>query len=263
MTWPDRSTTPPPEPVPSAGGRLAGLSPGARAAQPARPAPRSRTVGAVVLAAGGGSRFAGPTHKLLAPYRGRPLALWAVDHALESAVGPVAVVTGAADLRHLLPHQVTVLENPNWLAGQAGSLQVAIGWATCTGVDAVVVALGDQPSVPASAWQALAAAQGPIATATFRGRRSPPVRLDRSVWPELPTTGDAGARAVMARHPEWVTDVPCAGEPDDVDTEADLRRLEHDADELPRDVPVDRLPERAHDPRRAPGRTAELRRRQT
>lgn len=206
----------------------------------------------MILAAGSGSRFAGPTHKLLAPYRGRPLALWAVDHALESAVGPVAVVTGAADLRHLLPYQVTVLDNPNWLDGQAGSLQIAIGWATRIGVDAVVVALGDQPSVPASAWQALAGAPGPIATATFRGRRSPPVRLDRSIWPELPTAGDAGARAVMARHPEWVTEVPCAGEPDDVDTEADLLRLEHDVDRQRRDLAVDHLAERGRDPREPP-----------
>lgn len=225
----------------------------------------------MILAAGGGARFAGPTHKLLAPYRGRPLVLWAIAHALESGIGPVAVVCGAIDLRPLLPRQVTVVRNPAWVAGQASSLQAAIGWATRRRFEAVVLALGDQPEVPAAAWQAIAAAPGPIATATFHGRRSPPVLLERVAWAHLPLTGDVGARVVMAEHPEWVTDVPCAGEPDDVDTEDDLLDLAHRHEDQPwhaeedlqylahrgedgLPIPDDRLHlEHGEDPRATPG----------
>lgn len=187
----------------------------------------------VVLAAGGGTRFDGDRHKLVAQYRGRPLVWWAVAQAIAAGLGPVAVVTGAVDLGGLLPTGVTVLANEHWATGQASSLQVALTWARSLGVAAVVVGLGDQPLVPASAWRAVADASAPVATAVFDGRRCPPVRLDRSVWPLAPTSGDAGARTIMQRYPELVGEVPCAGDPLDVDTLADL------ADLLQRPEPAD------------------------
>ena len=177
---------------------------------------------AVVLAAGGGTRFEGATHKLLAPFRGRPLVCWAVDQALVSNIGPLAVVTGAADLATVLPPGITVVANPRWEEGQATSLKAALTWADQLAVDAVVIGLGDQPLIPASAWIAVASARAPIAAAKFAGLRRPPVRLHRSVWPLTPDTGDSGARTVMERFPHLVSDVTCSGDPFDVDTAADL-----------------------------------------
>jgi nicotine blue oxidoreductase len=179
---------------------------------------------AIVLAAGAGDRFHGPAHKLLTPFRGRPLVTWAIEHALAAELAATAVVTGAVDLVGLLPEGVAVITNPDWARGQATSLQAGLAWARDGGHQAVVVGLGDQPLVAPSTWAALAAAEGPIVVATYNGRRGNPVRLDRSIWDLLPVTGDAGARVLMAERPDLVVEVACNGDPADVDTEEDLAR---------------------------------------
>jgi molybdenum cofactor cytidylyltransferase len=189
------------------------------------------TVAAVVLAAGGGSRFLGDSHKLLAPLGGRPVVVWAVDAALSANLDETVVVTGAVDLRDALAGRpVTLLHNDAWASGIATSLAVAVDHATAAGHDAIVVGLGDQPFVPAEAWMAVASASAPadggtpIVVATYDGQRRNPVRLGRDVWALLARDGDDGARALMRRQPHLVGEVACAGSPADVDTVEDLER---------------------------------------
>lgn len=183
-----------------------------------------RGIAGVVLAAGEGSRFAGPVHKLRADFRGRPLVRWAVDAALGAPLAAVYVVLGAEDLSDLLPPEVTVVVNHDWHRGQAWSLQAGVRTAERDGHPAVVVGVADQPLVSAEAWRRVAAAPGSIVTAVYGPRRRPPVKLDASVWPLLPLDGDEGARQLMRRHPEMVRGVPCPGDPTDIDTLEDLRR---------------------------------------
>lgn len=183
----------------------------------------------MVLAAGAGSRFTGGAgghagHKLLAPFRGRPLVVWAVEAAIESGVGETWVVTGAVPLAGVLPQGVRVLENPRWREGQATSLHVATAAAVSEGLEAVVVGLGDQPMVAPRAWSAVAETDAPIAVATYHGKRRNPVRLSQSVWELMPVSGDEGARSVMRERPDLVREVPCEGEPADIDTREDLTK---------------------------------------
>ncbi len=199
---------------------------------PTRPA-ASGGVAAVLLAAGGGSRFGGGGHKLLAPLDGRPLVAWALRSAVAAALDAVVVVTGAVPLDELVADvagdRAVVVRNDLWRDGQAGSLQAGIAWCATRGMDAAVVGLGDQPLVGAAAWRAVAdAAWAPVVTATFGGRRRPPVRLARAVWPLLPREGDDGARVLMKQRPDLVGEVTCSGDPVDVDTRDDLDRAKGD-----------------------------------
>lgn len=187
----------------------------------------------VLLAAGGGTRFSGPTHKLLADLGdGLTVAGTAIGHALAAAVGDIVVVTGAVDLGEVVAAVtakagptgpiVSVRHHSAWADGQASTLQVAIAEAERRGVAAIVVGLADQPFVDPEAWRRVAAGSAPISVATYDGRRRNPVRLDRSVWALLPSTGDEGARTFLRVRPELVEEIPCPGSPADIDTLEDL-----------------------------------------
>jgi molybdenum cofactor cytidylyltransferase len=177
---------------------------------------------AVLLCAGGSTRFAGDRHKLLAAFRGRPLVAWALDHVIEAQIDEIIVVVGSVDLTDVLPGEVIVVDNPVWASGQASSLRAGVAAAEGLGHQAVVIGLGDQPLIPPSAWSAVAGTESPIAVANFGGHRTPPVRLARAVWQLLPDVGDVGARALMQDRPDLVREVPCCGEPVDIDTLEDL-----------------------------------------
>ncbi len=184
---------------------------------------------AVLLAAGAGSRFEGDTHKLRAPLDGRPVLVHALDALVASGLDAV-VVAGAAEVDDLVPDGIAVLRNGSWALGQATSVAVGIGEARRRSHDAVVVGLGDQPFVTASAWRAVAGSDAGMAVATYDGRRGHPVRLGAVVWDLLPTEGDEVGRAVMRSRPELVMEIPCdaghtnADRTADIDTLEDLRR---------------------------------------
>lgn len=184
---------------------------------------------AALLAAGEGSRFAGPEHKLQARLRGRPVWRWALEHVTAAAFDHVLVVTGAwrLDPADIDDGRVTECHNPEWAQGQAGSVRLATAAAAALGASALTIGLADQPFVTSTAWDAVAHAETdrPIVIATYDGVPGPnPVRLDRAVWPLLATTGDAGARDLIREHPEWVYAVACVGSVADIDTLEDLDR---------------------------------------
>lgn len=194
-----------------------------------------RTVG-LLLAAGGGSRFIGGGHKLTADLAGKPVYQWALEAAVAADIGPVIVVTGAIEIPingHDLTattanKSVTLVHNPKWAEGMAGSLQIGLAAARELGAEAVVVGLADQPLVTASTWRQLAASPSPIAVAIYNERRGNPVRVHTELWEMIPKSGDEGARSLLRIFPELVEEVSCNGSSSDIDTLEDLAQLSNE-----------------------------------
>lgn len=183
------------------------------------------SVAVVLLAAGRGSRFGGGEHKLLTVVRGRRIVDWSLDAALASNLGPVSIVTGDVPL-DVDAERIEILHNPDWAEGIATSLQVAIRRATELGSESLVVGLADQPCVTPDAWASVGTAPGPIVVATYDGKRGNPVKLHAETWRLTPTTGDEGARVLLASHPHLVTEVACEGSPIDLDRTDDLAAVD-------------------------------------
>ena len=177
----------------------------------------------VLLAGGAGTRFRGDHHKLLTPFKGRPLYRWGLDAVLDAGLAAL-IVTGAIESFSDLPDGVSTRHNPRWAEGMATTLAVAVEYARSVAATAIVVGPADQPLIPSDAWRELAEVSGPICVATYDGRRANPVRLEAEVWALLPSTGDFGARELIRMRPDLVTEVACRGNPADIDTREDHDR---------------------------------------
>jgi CTP:molybdopterin cytidylyltransferase MocA len=164
-------------------------------------------VAAVVLAAGGSTRFGSPKQRLLLePILERVRAAAAVDD--------VVVVTGA----HELETDARVVRCPEWELGPGASLRCGLA-ALDAGAEAAVVVLADGPQLAPEAVDRVVGAwrdgAGEIVAASYGGNRGHPVVLDRRRWEEIPNEGARALTPVL---------VPCddLGPPGDVDTPADL-----------------------------------------
>jgi molybdenum cofactor cytidylyltransferase len=188
-------------------------------------------IAGIVLAAGLSRRMG--RRKLLLDLGGQPVIRRAVEGAAGWGLDEIVVVM-PPEHAHLaaalagIRHRIAV--NPNPETGQAGSVVAGVA-ALGPAVRAVLIALGDQPSVPRAVplgllgtYRATARA---IVAPRYRDGRGNPVLFDASVFPELlRLTGDAGARTVIDADPDRVAlvsfDLPM---PPDIDTPEDYETL--------------------------------------
>lgn len=175
--------------------------------------PVGRRVGAVVLAAGSGSRMGGG-NKLLHAVGGVPMVRRAVNAALASGCTPVVVVTGfaAEDVQACLAgREVAFTHNPEHATGMASSLRCGLA-ALADDIDAAVVVLADMPWIDGGHIDRLIAAFDPrrpkIVVPMKDGRRGNPVLWPRRFFAEIQAeAGDVGARDVLRRHAEQMESV--------------------------------------------------------
>jgi molybdenum cofactor cytidylyltransferase len=170
---------------------------------------------------------------MLAELAGRPLVRHSAEQLLESGVESVMVVVrpGQAALRAALAHlPVQLIESVNADNGMSASLAAGLRALPVT-TEAVVVALGDQPTILPEVIDRLIAtwrATGkPIVVPMYGGVRGHPVLFARAVFAELlAVRGDQGGRDVIALDPGRVAEVTVdAPAPADVDVQEDLRKL--------------------------------------
>jgi nicotine blue oxidoreductase len=185
-------------------------------------------VGAVLLAAGAGSRFreAGGGIKVLADVGGRPLIERPLAALRAAGIAEIVVVlgSGAEEVERLADlGGARVVVHPGWADGMASSLRAGLAALPAT-VGVALVVLGDGPRLHAAAVERVAAraaaADAPLVRARYASGPAHPVAIARELWDRLPERGEDGARALGVRP----VDVDCEdlGAPGDADTPGEL-----------------------------------------
>jgi molybdenum cofactor cytidylyltransferase len=191
------------------------------------------SIGAIILAAGQGSRFGRPP-KLLSHLQGKPLVRHVAEAVTQSIARPVIVVTGheaglVEDSISELPMQF--VRNALFSDGMSTSLK--LGFATLPErSEAAIVLLGDMPLVTArliddliNAWEISGKPAALIPT--VKGQRGNPVVLSRALQASINSlSGDRGAGMILKNHPgvvEWPLDDKAVLQ--DVDTPEALREI--------------------------------------
>lgn len=191
----------------------------------------------IVLAAGQGSRFAAPRHKLEQQLGGASVLGQTIGHAILTRL-PVVVVTtdrlAAEAARWVARRDIVVLPE----VGQGQGQPLGMGYSIASGVAARphaggwVVLPGDMPLVRPESVLAVAQALGEhlVAYAQHQGRRGHPVGFGAELFSDLvQLTGDEGARRVVARYPSVGVELADPGVLVDVDTVGDLERVRAEA----------------------------------
>jgi molybdenum cofactor cytidylyltransferase len=191
------------------------------------------SVGAVILAAGGSSRFGQP--KQLLTFRGESLVRRAVRAATDACDAGVVVVAGdtrvpiEAELRE---SAARVVENPDWRRGMGTSIRCGLRHLlnSTPELNAAAVMACDQPFVDARVVGALLAEQErsgkAIVASSYANTLGIPALFDRSCFETLlALPDDSGAKALIESRRNDVAQIEFEQGAIDIDTPADFERL--------------------------------------
>ncbi len=190
-------------------------------------------VAAVILAAGGSTRYGQP--KQLLSWKRRPLIAHIADVAWMAGLDPVIVVVGAAAdaiTSVLASRPVRVVRNYRWAEGMSSSLSVGIA-ALPAETEASLFLPVDQPLLTPRLLQQFVDAwrqerPGILIPRTAEGERGTPVLFERSYFAELAMlTGDIGGRALFGRYATEIAQLPVSDSRvlTDIDTPEIYQRL--------------------------------------
>ncbi len=200
-------------------------------------------ISAIVLAAGESRRMGKP--KLLLPFGNTTIIGRIIDTLIEARVDEILVVAGHVvdALAHALQSKpVRVVVNPAYREGMLSSVRAGLR-EVHPETDAMLLVLGDQPSIQVSWIEALVHSHhqrgGGIHVPIFQGRRGHPLLIDASFRDDiLNGFDDVGLRGLLYAHPAAVHEVPLPdpGVLDDIDTPDDYARaIDADAHATPKE----------------------------
>jgi len=190
----------------------------------------------VVLAAGQGSRYTGPGHKLHQELRAGETVLQRTVAQVRASGLPWVIVTTQAmkDPAQCLVSRLDQLVVLPERGVQGQVLPVGMGHSIAAGVSATgdapgwVLLPGDMPTISPGTLRAVAEGLGEqaVAFAQHRGRGGQPLAFSAELYSDLVgLQGDEGARRLVARYPAVGIEVPDPGVLESVDTVEDLQRL--------------------------------------
>ncbi len=190
-------------------------------------------IGLMILAAGASTRMGTP--KQLLAYRGCSFIRHITESAITSICQPVAVVLGANAERikpeiNKLP--VQIVENQQWQEGMSASIRVGLEalLAVSPELDAIVIALCDQPFVSSQTFNQLVEAYRltgkPIIASEYAGTLGVPALFNRTLFSELLTLKRTeGAKKLIKKHIHEVFIVPFPEGAIDIDTPSEYEQL--------------------------------------
>jgi molybdenum cofactor cytidylyltransferase len=192
-----------------------------------------RNVGAIILAAGGSSRF-GQAKQLLS-FQGESLVRRAVRTAIEAGCACVTVVVGDARDRietELRETPAVIVENPEWQRGLGTSIRCGLRHLLSLRpeIDAVVLLACDQPFADASVISSLIAqrenSHKPIVACSYANTLGIPALFARACFESLlALPDDSGAKALIESHSADVAQIEFEKGAIDIDTPADFERI--------------------------------------
>jgi molybdenum cofactor cytidylyltransferase len=192
-----------------------------------------RNVGAIILAAGGSSRF-GQAKQLL-HFQGESLVRRAVHAAIGARCDPVIVVVGEARSHietELGGTPAIIVENTKWEQGLGTSIRSGLSQLLESEpeLDAVVMVACDQPFVDAKIIASLIRRHEysgkPIAACSYANTVGVPALFDRSVFEALLSLpDDSGAKALIGARATDVARVEFEPGSIDIDTPADFEQI--------------------------------------
>lgn len=163
----------------------------------------SRTVAALILAAGSSQRFGSDKRQAFIADGYRVLQSSCAT-ARQAFTDVRVVLREADDAAELgLDHQLQVVRSPHADLGMGHSLASGIAALADSPAEAVAILLGDMPWLSPATLLALAAQAGPqrIVVPMHEGQQGHPVIIGRHFWPQLEQlSGDRGAKALIAAH---------------------------------------------------------------